>query len=133
MTDVDQRFSLIFVYIVFVRATQLFGENLNHKLSMFSSYRSQSVDFQCKLIGWFLCEGKFVANGLIFTHWYYSRYFLNPEAVSKHLFCSVCQEVFKDPQRAPCGHSFCKQVRLKACVIVFLKLFSIFHYIGFLA
>ncbi|KAJ8037297.1 E3 ubiquitin-protein ligase PDZRN3-B [Holothuria leucospilota] len=36
------------------------------------------------------------------------RYFLNPESVSSHLYCSVCQEVFKDPQRAPCGHSFCR-------------------------
>lgn len=38
------------------------------------------------------------------------RYFLNPESVSIHLFCSICQEVFNNPQRAPCGHSFCKQV-----------------------
>ena len=38
------------------------------------------------------------------------RYFLNPEAVSVHLYCSICQEVFDCPQRAPCGHSFCKKV-----------------------
>lgn len=38
------------------------------------------------------------------------RYFLNPAAVSKHLYCSVCQEVFLEPHRAPCGHSFCKRV-----------------------
>ncbi|XP_057311630.1 RING finger protein 151-like [Hydractinia symbiolongicarpus] len=36
------------------------------------------------------------------------RYFLNPDAVSKHLYCSICQDVFNEPQRAPCGHSFCK-------------------------
>ena len=41
-----------------------------------------------------------------------SRYFLNPNAVSRHLFCSVCQEVFDEPYRAPCGHSFCKKVSL---------------------
>ncbi|XP_066927877.1 uncharacterized protein [Clytia hemisphaerica] len=37
------------------------------------------------------------------------RYFLNPESVSKHLFCSICQDVYNEPQRAPCGHSFCKE------------------------
>ena len=40
----------------------------------------------------------------------YFRYFLNPESVSHHLYCSICQEVFVDPQRAPCGHSFCRKV-----------------------
>ena len=35
------------------------------------------------------------------------RKFLDPEAVSKHLFCSICMEVFQKPIRAPCGHSFC--------------------------
>ncbi|XP_071813310.1 E3 ubiquitin-protein ligase TRAF7-like [Apostichopus japonicus] len=44
------------------------------------------------------------------------RYFLNPDSVSRHLFCSVCQEVFKDPQRAPCGHSFCRM-----CILRWLK------------
>ncbi|XP_006814746.1 E3 ubiquitin-protein ligase LNX-like [Saccoglossus kowalevskii] len=37
------------------------------------------------------------------------RYFLNPTAVSRHLYCSICQEVFIEPQRAPCGHSYCKK------------------------
>ena len=41
------------------------------------------------------------------------RYFLNPDAVSVHLYCSICQEVFDCPQRAPCGHSFCKKVCLQ--------------------
>ncbi|PAA56087.1 hypothetical protein BOX15_Mlig020381g7 [Macrostomum lignano] len=36
-------------------------------------------------------------------------YFLNPDAVSPHLYCCICQEVFKEPWRAPCGHSFCKR------------------------
>lgn len=44
------------------------------------------------------------------------RYFLNPSSVSCHLFCSICQEVFIDPQRAPCGHSFCKK-----CITTWLK------------
>ncbi|XP_041473885.1 ligand of Numb protein X 2-like isoform X2 [Lytechinus variegatus] len=44
------------------------------------------------------------------------RYFLDPEAVSRHLYCSICQEVFTEPQRAPCGHSFCKE-----CIFTWLK------------
>ncbi|XP_046367224.2 RING finger protein 151-like [Haliotis rufescens] len=44
------------------------------------------------------------------------RYFLNPESVSHHLYCSICQEVFSEPQRAPCGHSFCKK-----CILPWLK------------
>ncbi|CAG2248727.1 unnamed protein product [Mytilus edulis] len=44
------------------------------------------------------------------------RYFLNPESVSSHLFCSICQDVFNQPYRAPCGHSFCK-----ACITSWLR------------
>ncbi|XP_060071505.1 RING finger protein 151-like [Ylistrum balloti] len=44
------------------------------------------------------------------------RYFLNPDSVSSHLYCSICQDVFSDPQRAPCGHSFCKK-----CILPWLK------------
>ncbi|KAH3863002.1 E3 ubiquitin-protein ligase PDZRN3-B-like [Dreissena polymorpha] len=44
------------------------------------------------------------------------RYFLNPGSVSQHLYCSICQDVFTDPQRAPCGHSFCKK-----CIFPWLK------------
>ncbi|CAH8585172.1 unnamed protein product [Schistosoma turkestanicum] len=36
------------------------------------------------------------------------RTFVNPSALSPHIFCPVCQEAFCNPQRAPCGHSFCK-------------------------
>nr|CAH8871782.1 unnamed protein product [Trichobilharzia regenti] len=36
------------------------------------------------------------------------RSFVNPSAVSLHVFCPICQEAFSNPQRAPCGHSFCK-------------------------
>ncbi|KAF6772096.1 hypothetical protein AHF37_08663 [Paragonimus kellicotti] len=36
------------------------------------------------------------------------RNFVNPSAVSPHLSCPICQEVFVCPQRAPCGHTFCK-------------------------
>lgn len=44
------------------------------------------------------------------------RYFLNPESVSCHLYCSICQEVFVQPQRAPCGHSYCKK-----CILAWLN------------
>ena len=33
--------------------------------------------------------------------------FLDPGSVSKHLYCSICMEVFLKPLRAPCGHSYC--------------------------
>lgn len=45
-----------------------------------------------------------------------TRYFLDPKSVSCHLYCSICQEVFKDPHRAPCGHSYCRQ-----CIEPWLK------------
>ncbi|KAA3674857.1 uncharacterized protein DEA37_0014039, partial [Paragonimus westermani] len=40
------------------------------------------------------------------------RNFVNPSAVSPHLSCPICQEVFVCPQRAPCGHTFCKTIIL---------------------
>ncbi|KAL7058286.1 hypothetical protein AAHC03_017114 [Spirometra sp. Aus1] len=35
------------------------------------------------------------------------RRFVKPNAISPHLFCPICTEVFNHPFRAPCGHSFC--------------------------
>uniref|UniRef100_A0A0V0J3D8 PDZ domain-containing RING finger protein 4 n=2 Tax=Schistocephalus solidus TaxID=70667 RepID=A0A0V0J3D8_SCHSO len=35
------------------------------------------------------------------------RRFVKPNAISPHLFCPICTEVFNHPYRAPCGHSFC--------------------------
>ncbi|VDN09029.1 unnamed protein product, partial [Dibothriocephalus latus] len=35
------------------------------------------------------------------------RRFVRPNAISPHLFCPICTEVFNHPYRAPCGHSFC--------------------------
>lgn len=36
-----------------------------------------------------------------------TRSFLSPDSISKHLHCSICADVFTDPQRLPCGHIFC--------------------------
>uniref|UniRef100_A0A915EXB5 RING-type domain-containing protein n=1 Tax=Echinococcus canadensis TaxID=519352 RepID=A0A915EXB5_9CEST len=35
------------------------------------------------------------------------RTFARPNAISPHLICVICSEVFKKPYRAPCGHSYC--------------------------
>ncbi|VDM31310.1 unnamed protein product [Hydatigera taeniaeformis] len=35
------------------------------------------------------------------------RTFARPNAISPHLICAICSEVFKKPYRAPCGHSYC--------------------------
>ncbi len=35
------------------------------------------------------------------------RKFVNLHGVSKHLFCTICQEVFDDAKRTSCGHTFC--------------------------
>ncbi|KAM3178270.1 hypothetical protein ACTXT7_002910 [Hymenolepis weldensis] len=35
------------------------------------------------------------------------RRFARPDKISPHLFCVICSEVFKNPYRAPCGHSYC--------------------------
>ena len=37
-----------------------------------------------------------------------SRSFVEPDSISKHLHCSICAEVFTDPQRLPCEHLYCK-------------------------
>lgn len=40
------------------------------------------------------------------------RRFARPDKISPHLFCVICSEVFKNPYRAPCGHSYCYMVIL---------------------
>lgn len=40
------------------------------------------------------------------------RKFARPDKISPHLFCVICSEVFKNPYRAPCGHSYCFSVTL---------------------
>ena len=36
------------------------------------------------------------------------RYFVEKEKIEKYLTCSICQEIFDDPYRITCGHTFCK-------------------------
>jgi E3 ubiquitin-protein ligase NRDP1 len=36
------------------------------------------------------------------------RKFVAPSSISQHLICSFCYEVFNDPVRADCLHTFCK-------------------------
>ena len=36
------------------------------------------------------------------------RYFVEKEKIEKFLTCSICQEIFDDPYRITCGHTFCK-------------------------
>ena len=35
------------------------------------------------------------------------RKFINLSKVSKHLYCSICQNIFSEPTRITCGHTFC--------------------------
>jgi hypothetical protein len=35
------------------------------------------------------------------------RNFVNSTIISRHLICTICQEVFYDPKRITCGHTFC--------------------------
>ena len=37
------------------------------------------------------------------------RYFVEKEKIEKYLTCSICQEIFDDPFRITCGHTFCKK------------------------
>lgn len=41
------------------------------------------------------------------------RRFCEVSRISKHLYCSICQEVYNDPQQLPCQHTFCKQCILQ--------------------
>lgn len=36
------------------------------------------------------------------------RKFVHPTQISQHLVCPICQDVFTDPIRIDCGHTFCK-------------------------
>jgi hypothetical protein len=35
------------------------------------------------------------------------RNFVKSTLISKHLLCTICQEVLDDPKRIECGHTFC--------------------------
>ena len=37
------------------------------------------------------------------------RKFVNLEDVSTYLYCTICGEIFKDPVRLHCGHTYCKE------------------------
>ena len=36
-------------------------------------------------------------------------HFLDKEKLEKYLSCPICQEIFEEPTRITCGHSFCKK------------------------
>ena len=35
------------------------------------------------------------------------RNFVEREKVEKYLTCPICQDIFDDPMRISCGHTFC--------------------------
>ena len=37
------------------------------------------------------------------------RFFVEKEKIEKYLNCPICQEIFDDPYRITCGHTFCKK------------------------
>jgi hypothetical protein len=43
------------------------------------------------------------------------RIFKCPETINTHLYCPICLEVFEDPQRLSCGHTFC-YICIQNCV-----------------
>ena len=48
------------------------------------------------------------------------RQFVRSDAISRHLYCAVCQDVFRNPMRAPCGHSFCAEYVFISCFLLLL-------------
>lgn len=44
------------------------------------------------------------------------RKFINLSNVSKHLYCSICSDIFTEPVRLPCGHTFCQE-----CITLWAK------------
>lgn len=47
------------------------------------------------------------------------RCFINLSNVSKYLYCSICRDIFNDPCRLHCGHTFCK-----GCIVQWAKMKS---------
>ena len=47
------------------------------------------------------------------------RIFKDKQAISKHLFCSICMDIFKMSTRTPCGHTFCED-----CIKNYLNKYS---------
>lgn len=47
------------------------------------------------------------------------RCFINVSNVSKYLYCVICREIFNDPHRLQCGHTFCK-----GCIVKWAKMKS---------
>lgn len=47
------------------------------------------------------------------------RCFINLSNVSKYLYCVICREIFNDPHRLQCGHTFCKE-----CIVKWAKMKS---------
>ena len=45
-----------------------------------------------------------------------SRRFLTPSKIPRYLICIICSEVFKNPARLDCAHTFCRQ-----CISKWLK------------
>jgi hypothetical protein len=44
------------------------------------------------------------------------RLFSNKSSISKHLFCGICQDVYDEPLRLNCGHTFCS-----SCISEWIK------------
>ncbi|CAG9315615.1 unnamed protein product [Blepharisma stoltei] len=44
------------------------------------------------------------------------RVFKNPKSLPAHLMCTICNEIFTDPTRVSCGHTFCSH-----CILQWIK------------